>query len=106
MSKDFFYLDLRYYTARRISVSEIVEGVRRGGGSPLRPVIDEGSVEEEVNNDNGRFSYNLMLYLRVYIVNAFISFYPVISPQHSILKSQYLLKGFTCSMIDASLRIA
>ncbi|KAK0169145.1 hypothetical protein PV327_002891 [Microctonus hyperodae] len=27
---------------------KIVEGVRRGGGSPLRPVIDEVAVEEEV----------------------------------------------------------
>ncbi|XP_044585548.1 atrial natriuretic peptide receptor 1-like isoform X3 [Cotesia glomerata] len=27
---------------------EIVEGVRRGGGSPLRPLIDEAAVEEEV----------------------------------------------------------
>ncbi|EZA53250.1 Atrial natriuretic peptide receptor, partial [Ooceraea biroi] len=27
---------------------KIVEGVRRGGSSPLRPVIDEASVEEEV----------------------------------------------------------
>ncbi|XP_066595921.1 atrial natriuretic peptide receptor 1 [Prorops nasuta] len=27
---------------------EIVEGVRRGGSSPLRPVIDEAAVEEEV----------------------------------------------------------
>ncbi|XP_011068793.1 PREDICTED: atrial natriuretic peptide receptor 1 [Acromyrmex echinatior] len=27
---------------------EIIEGVRRGGGSPLRPVIDDASVEEEV----------------------------------------------------------
>nr|XP_012220334.1 PREDICTED: atrial natriuretic peptide receptor 1 isoform X2 [Linepithema humile]XP_012220340.1 PREDICTED: atrial natriuretic peptide receptor 1 isoform X2 [Linepithema humile]XP_012220347.1 PREDICTED: atrial natriuretic peptide receptor 1 isoform X2 [Linepithema humile] len=31
-----------------LSPKEIVEGVRRGGGSPLRPVIDEASVEEEV----------------------------------------------------------
>ncbi|KAH0560795.1 hypothetical protein KQX54_008451 [Cotesia glomerata] len=28
---------------------EIVEGVRRGGGSPLRPLIDEAAVEEEVS---------------------------------------------------------
>ncbi|EGI69253.1 Atrial natriuretic peptide receptor B [Acromyrmex echinatior] len=27
---------------------KIIEGVRRGGGSPLRPVIDDASVEEEV----------------------------------------------------------
>ncbi|XP_046432627.1 atrial natriuretic peptide receptor 1 isoform X3 [Neodiprion fabricii] len=27
---------------------EIVEGVRKGGGSPLRPLIDEAAVEEEV----------------------------------------------------------
>ncbi|KAK0098293.1 hypothetical protein PV326_009794 [Microctonus aethiopoides] len=27
---------------------QIVEGVRRGGGSPLRPLIDEVAVEEEV----------------------------------------------------------
>uniref|UniRef100_A0A0C9RFT0 guanylate cyclase n=1 Tax=Fopius arisanus TaxID=64838 RepID=A0A0C9RFT0_9HYME len=27
---------------------KIVEGVRRGGGSPLRPLIDEAAVEEEV----------------------------------------------------------
>ncbi|KAL6262939.1 hypothetical protein P5V15_005727, partial [Pogonomyrmex californicus] len=31
-----------------LSPKEIVEGVRRGGGSPLRPVIDDASVEEEV----------------------------------------------------------
>ncbi|XP_024887373.1 atrial natriuretic peptide receptor 1-like isoform X1 [Temnothorax curvispinosus] len=31
-----------------LSPKEIVEGVRRGGSSPLRPVIDEASVEEEV----------------------------------------------------------
>ncbi|KAL0132007.1 hypothetical protein PUN28_000049 [Cardiocondyla obscurior] len=31
-----------------LSPKEIVEGVRRGGGSPLRPAIDETSVEEEV----------------------------------------------------------
>ncbi|XP_018313429.1 atrial natriuretic peptide receptor 1 isoform X1 [Mycetomoellerius zeteki] len=30
------------------SPKEIIEGVRRGGGSPLRPVIDDASVEEEV----------------------------------------------------------
>ncbi|KAK0174218.1 hypothetical protein PV328_007327 [Microctonus aethiopoides] len=30
------------------SPREIVEGVRRGGGSPLRPLIDEVAVEEEV----------------------------------------------------------
>ncbi|KAG7200780.1 hypothetical protein KM043_003157 [Ampulex compressa] len=30
------------------SPKEIVEGVKRGGGSPLRPAIDEASVEEEV----------------------------------------------------------
>ncbi|CAK9824817.1 Atrial natriuretic peptide receptor 1 [Anthophora retusa] len=32
----------------RLSPREIVEGVKRGGGSPLRPAIDESSVEEEV----------------------------------------------------------
>ncbi|KOC59164.1 Atrial natriuretic peptide receptor 1 [Habropoda laboriosa] len=31
-----------------LSPREIVEGVKRGGGSPLRPAIDESSVEEEV----------------------------------------------------------
>ncbi|XP_025266935.1 atrial natriuretic peptide receptor 1 isoform X3 [Camponotus floridanus] len=31
-----------------LSPKEIIEGVRRGGGSPLRPVIDDTSVEEEV----------------------------------------------------------
>ncbi|XP_018398793.1 PREDICTED: atrial natriuretic peptide receptor 1-like [Cyphomyrmex costatus] len=31
-----------------LSPKEIIEGVRRGGGSPLRPVIDDASVEEEV----------------------------------------------------------
>ncbi|XP_043518997.1 atrial natriuretic peptide receptor 1-like isoform X2 [Frieseomelitta varia] len=31
-----------------ISPKEIVEGVKRGGGSPLRPAIDESAVEEEV----------------------------------------------------------
>ncbi|XP_020295913.1 atrial natriuretic peptide receptor 1 [Pseudomyrmex gracilis] len=31
-----------------LSPKEIVEGVKRGGGSPLRPIIDEASVEEEV----------------------------------------------------------
>ncbi|XP_014488988.1 PREDICTED: atrial natriuretic peptide receptor 1-like [Dinoponera quadriceps] len=30
-----------------LSPKEIVEGVRRGGGSPLRPVIDEATVVEE-----------------------------------------------------------
>ncbi|XP_034940601.1 atrial natriuretic peptide receptor 1-like isoform X3 [Chelonus insularis] len=30
------------------SPREIVEGVRRGGGSPLRPSLDEAAVEEEV----------------------------------------------------------
>ncbi|XP_019701162.1 atrial natriuretic peptide receptor 1 isoform X2 [Harpegnathos saltator] len=30
-----------------LSPQEIVEGVRRGGGSPLRPVIDEATVVEE-----------------------------------------------------------
>ncbi|XP_063981286.1 atrial natriuretic peptide receptor 1 isoform X3 [Diachasmimorpha longicaudata] len=33
---------------RNYSPREIVEGVRRGGGSPLRPLIDEAAVEEEV----------------------------------------------------------
>ncbi|XP_070155768.1 atrial natriuretic peptide receptor 1 isoform X2 [Polyergus mexicanus] len=31
-----------------LSPKEIIEGVRRGGGSPLRPVIDDATVEEEV----------------------------------------------------------
>ncbi|XP_024939360.1 atrial natriuretic peptide receptor 1 isoform X7 [Cephus cinctus] len=31
-----------------LSPKEIVEGVKRGGGSPLRPLIDEAYVEEEV----------------------------------------------------------
>ncbi|XP_050448835.1 atrial natriuretic peptide receptor 1-like isoform X3 [Cataglyphis hispanica] len=31
-----------------LSPKEIIEGVRRGGGSPLRPVIDVAAVEEEV----------------------------------------------------------
>ncbi|XP_018358835.1 PREDICTED: atrial natriuretic peptide receptor 1-like isoform X1 [Trachymyrmex cornetzi] len=31
-----------------LSPKEIIEGVRRGGGSPLRPIIDDASVEEEV----------------------------------------------------------
>ncbi|KAM0730888.1 Atrial natriuretic peptide receptor 1 [Formica fusca] len=31
-----------------LSPKEIIEGVRRGGGSPLRPVIDDAAVEEEV----------------------------------------------------------
>ncbi|XP_018348544.1 PREDICTED: atrial natriuretic peptide receptor 1-like isoform X2 [Trachymyrmex septentrionalis] len=31
-----------------LSPKEIIEGIRRGGGSPLRPVIDAASVEEEV----------------------------------------------------------
>ncbi|XP_043286627.1 atrial natriuretic peptide receptor 1-like isoform X2 [Venturia canescens] len=33
---------------RDFSPKEIVEGVKRGGGSPLRPVIDEAVVEEQV----------------------------------------------------------
>ncbi|XP_033174921.1 atrial natriuretic peptide receptor 1-like isoform X2 [Bombus impatiens] len=33
---------------RDISPKEIVEGVKRAGGSPLRPAIDESAVEEEV----------------------------------------------------------
>ncbi|XP_043600300.1 atrial natriuretic peptide receptor 1-like isoform X2 [Bombus pyrosoma] len=33
---------------RDISPKEIVEGVKRTGGSPLRPAIDESAVEEEV----------------------------------------------------------
>ncbi|XP_058797834.1 atrial natriuretic peptide receptor 1 isoform X1 [Phymastichus coffea] len=31
-----------------LSPKEIIEGVRRGGGSPLRPFLDETSVDEEV----------------------------------------------------------
>lgn len=48
-----------------VSVPEIIEGVRRGGGSPLRPVIDEASVEEEVSAGREKanvlkcFEYNL-----------------------------------------------
>ncbi|XP_076677166.1 atrial natriuretic peptide receptor 1 isoform X3 [Andrena cerasifolii] len=39
-----------FYLADNCNLSprEIVEGVRRGGSSPLRPAIDERSVEEEV----------------------------------------------------------
>ncbi|XP_036142551.1 atrial natriuretic peptide receptor 1 isoform X2 [Monomorium pharaonis] len=37
-----------YLGDNELSPNEIVEGVRRGGGSPLRPVIDDASVEEEV----------------------------------------------------------
>ncbi|XP_076394980.1 atrial natriuretic peptide receptor 1 isoform X2 [Megachile rotundata] len=33
---------------RDLSPNEIVEAVKRGGGSPLRPAIDESMVEEEV----------------------------------------------------------
>ncbi|KOX79707.1 Atrial natriuretic peptide receptor 2 [Melipona quadrifasciata] len=32
----------------KTNLFEIVEGVKRGGGSPLRPAIDESAVEEEV----------------------------------------------------------
>ncbi|XP_017765073.1 PREDICTED: atrial natriuretic peptide receptor 1-like isoform X2 [Eufriesea mexicana] len=39
-----FYLGDNY----DYSPKEIVEGVKRGGGSPLRPTIDESAVEEEV----------------------------------------------------------
>ncbi|XP_076759178.1 atrial natriuretic peptide receptor 1 isoform X3 [Xylocopa sonorina] len=39
-----FYLGDNYY----LSPKEIVDAVKRGGGSPLRPVIDESAVEEEV----------------------------------------------------------
>lgn len=48
--KRFLYpalFELRYHATRPALVSEIVEGVRRGGGSPLRPVIDEATVVEE-----------------------------------------------------------
>ncbi|XP_023288642.1 atrial natriuretic peptide receptor 1 [Orussus abietinus] len=39
-----------FYLGERndLSPKEIVEGVKRGGGSPLRPLIDEAAVEEEV----------------------------------------------------------
>lgn len=54
-------------------VPEIVEGVKRGGGSPLRPAIDESAVEEEVS-----FSSLLTLELperskRAHFVNVKIS---------------------------------
>ncbi|XP_031367496.1 atrial natriuretic peptide receptor 1-like isoform X4 [Apis dorsata] len=39
-----FYLGEDY----DFSPQEIVEGVKRGGGSPLRPAIDDAAVEEEV----------------------------------------------------------
>ncbi|XP_031787909.1 atrial natriuretic peptide receptor 1 isoform X3 [Nasonia vitripennis] len=39
-----FYLG----NASNLSPREIIEGVRRGGGSPLRPFLDETSVDEEV----------------------------------------------------------
>lgn len=47
-----FYITLWILISRDahfLFVAEIVEGVRRGGGSPLRPVIDDASVEQEVN---------------------------------------------------------
>jgi len=47
-----FYITLWILISRDthfLFVAEIVEGIRRGGGSPLRPVIDDTSVEEEVN---------------------------------------------------------
>ena len=40
-------------------VSEIVEGVKRGGGSPLRPAIDDAAVEEEVRRGNLARPFNL-----------------------------------------------
>ena len=51
-------------------VAEIIEGVRRGGGSPLRPFLDETSVDEEVSSlikllINFHFKLNLTLLIRV-----------------------------------------
>lgn len=57
------FCELWYHAIHFISVAEIVEGVRRGGGSPLRPVIDDASVEEEVNTI-GKCILNVFAYSR------------------------------------------
>lgn len=68
-SKRFFYIvnsvnfDITRHTS--LFVSEIVEGVRRGGGSPLRPVIDEASVEEEVNSGS---KYLKCIYINIPVI--------------------------------------